>query len=114
MGFLLINWSIFNLKMKTLTFILYFVAILGLIEANWRVIENRGFSRQEQSNFKRYVRSALSRDGYYGDMEFLSRKIGQEQGGDWVCFHGNFAGYCVGFNKTISVRKGTNTILCFD
>ena len=99
--------------MKTLTFILYFVAILGLIEANWRVTQHRRFSRSERVDFLRYVRSAILQGGDYSDrMTFLSRKMEQEQGGDWHCFYGDFAGGGRS-NKHITVRKGTNEILCF-
>ena len=99
--------------MKTLTFILYFVAILGLIEASWRVIDNENFSRSEKSEFLRYVRSAMSQSGAIMDkMEFLKSKMEQKHGNDWSCFHGNFGGYFK-YYKSITARKGNNKILCF-
>merc|ERR1711953_180751 len=100
-------------KMKTLTFILYFVAILGLIEANWRVTYYDNFSSSERSEFLRYVRSAMSQRGGINDkMRFLKRKMEQEHGNDWSCIHGAFAG-TISYYKSITVKKGTNRILCF-
>ena len=99
--------------MKTLTFIVYFVTILGLIEANWRVTDHSGFSSREKSIFKRYVRSAMSQSGNNGDkMEFLTTKMIQKHGGDWSCFCGRFDAH-YGYHKFITVTKGNNDILCF-
>ena len=102
--------------MKTLTFILYFIAILGLIEANWS-LDHRwcmGVNRQEKSAFLRYVNSAMSHG--YGDneekMTFLKRKMEQVHGGDWRCSRGVFAGDWSAY-KSISVTDYITNILCF-
>merc|ERR1712062_399403 len=100
-------------KMKTLTFILYFVAILGLIEANWRVTSHKNFSRSEKTHFLRYVRSAMSQRGGIDDkMEFLAIKMEEKHGNEWNCFYGHFGG-AWRYYKSIKVRKGNNEILCF-
>ena len=99
--------------MKTLTFILYFVAILGLIEANWRVTAQEGFSSRERPNFLGYVRSAMSQGAL--KMIFLRRKMEQVHGGDWICL---LIHYRIGdswrYLKYIEANKGTNNyIRCF-
>ena len=105
--------------MKTLTYILYFVAIFGLIEANWRVIDHSGFSSREKSNFKTYVRSAVSQGGSNADkMDFLRIKMEQEHrvNGEWSCFYGHFWG-SFRTHKSITVAKGrgpkSTMVLCF-
>ena len=99
--------------MKTLTFILYFVAILGLIEAKWRVTDQFGLSSQEQSDFKEYVQSAMLQGGGDDDkIQFLRKKMEQEHGGKWSCFFGNFKGSWRSY-KSITVKKGINEVVCF-
>ena len=98
--------------MKTLTFVLYFVAILSLIEA-WRVTQNTGFSSAEQSKFLRYARSAMSQRGRYSaKMRFLRQKMESNFGGYWHCFYGVFAGSWRSY-KSITVQKAPNEIFCF-
>ena len=102
--------------MKTLTLILYFVAILSLIEANWRVKDHYGFSSADQSKFLRYARSAMSQRGRsYGDkMEFLWGKMENYYGGSWHCFYGTFAAMFRSV-RHITIREGNteNEIMCF-
>ena len=106
--------------MKTLTFILYFVATLGLIEAQlgWRVVYQQGFSSlRAQSDFKRYVRIA---DRVYGDsMSCLKRHMEEKWGRSgqfWRCHHiydGNLTNMQYEAYKSIEVRKGNRKIVCF-
>ena len=101
--------------MKTLTFILYFVAILGLIEATWHVVRIRGFSTAERSKFLRDARSAMRQSGrLYDKMEFLQYKMENNYGGEWSCFYmnGDFAGSWR-TNKSIRIDEGNKSILCF-
>ena len=99
--------------MKTLTFILYFVAILGLIEATWRVDDSRGFSSAERSKFLRYARSAMSKR-YSERMEFLQLKMENNFDGQWHCFFvdGDYSGSWR-TNKSIRIDEGNKSILCF-
>ena len=108
--------------MKTLTFVLYFVAILGLIEANWRVIDDYGnsnFDNNDKQNFLRYARSAmLQRGGIRDKMGFLRRKMEQEWGIDghnWNCFYGSFGGswYHDTYSITIKNDQLRKKIVCF-
>ena len=62
------------------TFIIYFVAILGVIEAHWRVTDNDGLRSYELSDFKGYVRWAmLQRGNDFDMMDFLRVKMEQNQ-----------------------------------
>ena len=103
--------------MKTLTFVLYFVAILGLIEANWRVIDDYGnsnFDNNDKQNFLRYARSAMSQRGRYSaKMRFLTQKMESNFGGYWHRFYGVFAAHWRSY-KSITVQKAApNEIFCF-
>ena len=96
--------------MKTLTFILYFVAILGLIEATWHVVRIRGFSTAERSKFLRDARSG----GFVDKMRFLREKMENNYGGEWHCFftNGDFGGSWRSI-KDIRIDEGNKMILCF-
>ena len=104
--------------MKSLTSVLYFVAILGLIEASWRHIQSNGLSRNDKSDFLRLARTAMLETGDYGDkMEFLSRKLEDWWGVAeryWTCIYGYF--WIAGSNhyQLIRIRNDNNDdIQCF-
>ena len=103
--------------MKALTFIMYFVAILDLIEANWRVIRSHGFTRNDKSKFKSLARTAMLRAGAdHEKIAFLQRKVDQMWGGgglfDCSCIIGNFASSIIS-RFSITIRKGNEKIKCF-
>ena len=102
--------------MKTLTFILYFVAILGLIEANWRVTNHKNFSSSERSDFLRKVRSAMSQSGRNSDkMEFLVMKMEQKYGNDWRCFYDDLTGVFSSYKYiTVNHRQPWHELTCFE
>ena len=106
--------------MKTFTFIMYFVAILGLIEADWRVVYTKNFNRNDVDRFLPLARTAFSRlgnDFHYLD-DWLTIKMEQNWPGrgclrNWNCFIGyNFAGRYVAGN-VVHIRNGYYDILCF-
>ena len=100
--------------MKTLTFVLYFVAILGLIEASWRVKDQDGFSSSaDQSKFLSYVNSAMLQIGRNSaKMTFLREKMENYYHYDWHCFYGAFSASWSSV-KSITVKKAGKEIMCF-
>ena len=103
--------------MKSLTSILYFVAIfVGLIEAKWRHIESHGFSSNDKSDFLRLARTAMLKTGDNNDkMAFLKRKLEDKWGVAeryWSCIYGYF--WIRGRNyQSIRIRNGDDDIMCF-
>ena len=78
--------------MKTLMFVLYFVAMLSLIEAgngDWSVRTYRGFRNFDRYKIVLYTRSAMRKRGWSigNKMEFLEGKIKNDHGGYWNCVH---------------------------
>merc|ERR1712004_40784 len=103
-------------KMKTLTFILYFVAILGLIEANWRVIDQRGFHEYDQSTFLSITRDAISRDTDHDyRMKVLRALMKHRFRGSWNCFYGDLSGsWRRQSHFWITIENGSNQISCYE
>ena len=102
--------------MKSLTSILYFVAILGLIEASWRHIQSNGLSRKDKSDFLRLARTAMLKTGDNNDkMAFLKRKLEDKwgvAGRHWNCIYGYFWD-AIHYYKAIKIFNGNNVIVCF-
>ena len=100
--------------MKTFTFIMCFVAILGLIEANWRIVNTHNFGKNDVNKFLPLVESAMLTTGNYADkMEFLQRKMDQNwPPGFWSCIYGRFGLYS-NPDIYIAIRNGNDYIVCF-
>ena len=101
--------------MKTLRFILFFIAIFGLIEAaDWRITDYYGLNANERGDFRNYVKEAIYRGGGHdNEMSFLRKKMEQQHGGTWSCFHGNIKGSTFRSRKSATVKKGNDSVWCF-
>ena len=102
--------------MKTFTFIMCFVAILGLIEANWTVLDKSSFSRNDVNKFLPLVRRVLSTTGddFAYKMELLKTKMQQNWPGTsgWSCVYGDLWA-AITANISIEISNGNAYILCF-